>query len=166
MSNQTNALIYWLNICISETWRSRTGGALGRRWWRLAGDDKGPPTSGGKRRLLGSLFPREEFLVTLPGQPLHVRLLPSRQGPACTGRGSGPLPLPAKSLPQLIPFSAQCPSPDPTARSSGDRRQESLHLAVPSDQNILSGEDTALHWLFPRQSRVSVPGHPWKHRRK
>ena len=116
-------------------------------WCRLGGDGKGPPAPGGKRRLLGSLFPREEFLVTPPGQPLRVPLLPSRQGPACTRRRLGATATACEQPVSAHPLLAQAPAltPQPGPLVTGDRK--SLHLAAPSDQNILSGEDTALHWL-------------------
>ena len=97
----------------------------------------------------GLTVPREEFLGTPTGcRVSHSKPLCgpwSRRGPVCTRQG----------LSQPIPVRHSDPSADPTAQSSGDRREEKSPLCSPSDQNILSGEDTTLHWLSK-----AVPG-PW-----
>lgn len=119
-------------------------------WQRLRGDDKGWSASGGKGRLPGSLFPgrnswelRQDTGSATPSPTVAL----GAEGVLCArGRVSGPL-LPANSLSQPIPLGQSDPSTDPTAQSSGDRREEKSPLCSPSDQNILSGEDTALCWL-------------------
>lgn len=107
----------------------------------------------------GLTVPREEFLGTPTGcRVSHSKPLCgpwSRRGPVCTRQGLGAPAPPANSLSQPIPVRHSDPSADPTAQSSGDRREEKSPLCSPSDQNILSGEDTTLHWLSK-----AVPG-PW-----
>ena len=99
----------------------------------------------------GVTVPREEFLGTPAGRRVshskpHCGSW-SRGAPVCTRQGLGAPAPPANSLSEPIPVGHSDPSMDPAAQSSSDRREAKSPLCSPSDQNILSGEDTALHWL-------------------